>query len=113
MGYAYDGVASGLAAQIRASRSARGWSQRELARQSGISLRSVQRLENPRVGSDPAMEMLGKVANAFDVALVAQFIPVSAMISGLASSCLPERLAPPSFTEEHGHDIPAGRTEEA
>lgn len=101
MGYSYDGIASGLAAQIKAQRSTRGWSQRELARQSGISLASVQRLESPKVGCDPSMEMLKRVAAAFDVGLLAHFIPVSQMVSELSSSRSPERLSPKPFAEEY------------
>lgn len=101
MGYAYDGIASGLAAQIQAQRKARGWSQEELARQSGIPLKSVQSLENPRAGYDPGMQTLGKIAYAFGVVLLAQFISVGEMISGLAGSRSPERLVPTAFTEEN------------
>ena len=111
MGYAYDGIASGLAAQIRALRSARGWTQPELARRSGISLESVQLLENPRGGCDLDIRKLLKIAAAFDIALVTQFIPVSAMVAEIEASCSPERLAPPSFTEEFGEGLvsPGGK----
>ena len=102
MGYAYDGIASGLAAQIRALRSARGWSEADLARQSGISIGSVQFLENPRGNRDPDLRKLVKIAAAFDIALIAQFIPVSAMVAEIAASRSPERLAPPPFTEDFG-----------
>ncbi len=102
MGYAYDGIASGLAEQIKAQRKARGWTQQELARRSGVSLKSVQRLENPRGDYDPYIETVAKLAATFDVALVAQFIPVSQMIAELANSRLPERLVPASFNDEMG-----------
>ncbi len=102
MGYSYDGVALGLAAQIRALREVRGWSQRELAQKAGISVDGVCRLENPRVGHDPDTRPLLKIAAAFDVALVARFLPVGEMVAGLAGNRSPEQLAPKSFTEEYG-----------
>ena len=102
MGYSYDGIASGLAAQIRALREARGWSQQILARNAGISVDGVQRLESPRVGRDPDIQPLLKVAAAFDVALIARFLPVSEMVAALAGSRSPEPLAPKSFTDECG-----------
>jgi hypothetical protein len=74
-----------------------------------VSLKSVQRLENPRGDHDPYIETIAKLAAAFDVALDARFIPVSQMVAELAGSLSPERLAPASFTEEFGSVSPGGK----
>ncbi len=64
-----------LVEQIRAIRASRGWSQAEFAKRLGKPQSNVsQRLEN-REYSGFTLTTLLEVASAFDVALVAEFVP--------------------------------------
>jgi transcriptional regulator with XRE-family HTH domain len=49
---------------VRELRLARGWSQGQLAEMSGLSLRTVQRIEN---GATPALESLKSLAAVFEI----------------------------------------------
>ena len=51
---------------IRARRIERGWSQEELARHSGLSTRTIQRIEN---GQKPGFETLKCLAAVFDTSV--------------------------------------------
>lgn len=58
--------------QIRALRKARGWTQKELARRSGYSVRTISRMEKP--GYDFALVVFVRIAQAFDVAPLVRFV---------------------------------------
>ena len=57
----------GVARRIRALRKARQWTQQELAYQSGIHMRHIQRLEN--ISRPPAIEIdtIVKLAKTFNI----------------------------------------------
>jgi transcriptional regulator with XRE-family HTH domain len=54
----------GALVQVRELRLARGWSQLELAERSGLSVRTIQRIEN---GTAPGLESRRSLAAVFDV----------------------------------------------
>ncbi len=66
-------VASGLAHQIRALRTQRGWTQKDLADKLGTTQAAVSRLEDPSYGR-PSIKTLLDVGAAFDVALQVRFV---------------------------------------
>lgn len=57
---------SGIARTVRQSREARGWSQKDLARRSGVSRPSIARVEG---GEDVSTATLAKVAQALNLVL--------------------------------------------
>ncbi len=67
-------LAHGLAHQIRALRTQRGWSQRELAEKLGLGQQSaVARLEDPGYGRLSISTLL-KLSSVFDIALSVRFL---------------------------------------
>jgi transcriptional regulator with XRE-family HTH domain len=88
------------AAQIRATREKRGWSQHELAEKAGMAQARISLLENPNYES-PSLSTLKRVANALDVALVVRFTSFGKFFA-LVDSEEPGTLALPSFEEEFG-----------
>lgn len=52
--------------RVRELRLARGWSQAELAELSGLSIRTIQRIEN---GANPGLESMKRLAEVFAVGL--------------------------------------------
>jgi len=66
-------VASGLAHQIRALRTQRGWTQKDLADKLGTTQAAISRLEDPSYGR-PSVKTLLDVGAAFDVALQVRFV---------------------------------------
>jgi len=88
------------AAQIRAMREQRQWSQEELARRVGMGQARISLLENPNY-ENLSLNTLKRVANAFDVALVVRFVPFSKLIEMLDTETS-ESLAVPGFLEEFG-----------
>ncbi|MEB2353343.1 MAG: helix-turn-helix transcriptional regulator [Burkholderiaceae bacterium] len=66
-------VASGLAHQIRALRTQRGWTQKDLAARLGTTQGAISRLEDPSYGR-PSIKTLLDVGAAFDVALQVRFV---------------------------------------
>lgn len=63
--------------QIRAMRSRRGWTQKQLAKQAGMTQARISVLENPNYEGAVNVKTLVKLAEAFDVALVVRFAPFS------------------------------------
>jgi transcriptional regulator with XRE-family HTH domain len=66
-------VASGLAHQIRALRTQRGWTQKDLADKLGTTQAAISRLEDPSYGR-PSIKTLLDVGAAFDIALQVRFV---------------------------------------
>lgn len=67
-----------IAWQIKINRVKRNLSQRDLARHIGTRQSAISRAEDPTYGKH-SIEMLTKLANAFDCALSVKFIPYSAL----------------------------------
>src|SRR5258708_4123524 len=67
-----------IPSQISAIRKARGWSQGDLARRSGLTQGVISRAEDPDYGNLTFNTVI-RIANGFDVAFVGKFIPYSAL----------------------------------
>ncbi len=91
-------ITRGIAFQIRAMRTTRGWTQRQLSRKIGIAAQAeISRLERPT--NLPNVRTLLKLASGFDVALVVRFAPFS-QLADYAASVNTETLSPPSYSED-------------
>ncbi len=66
-----------LAANLRRARHARGWSQYELARQSGIHQPDISDIERLDQGINPTMDKLAALSSALGVSLSDLFYPPS------------------------------------
>lgn len=91
-------TATHVATQVRALRAARGWSQDDLARESGILQSTISRCEHVSYGKQTLSTLL-RLAEFFDVGLDVSFVSFGELWrreTKLAS----ERLAPMSFDEE-------------
>ena len=62
-----------LARQVLHLRLKRGWTQQELADRVGTKQANISRLENAKL--NPSVEMLQKIADAFEVELAVTFVP--------------------------------------
>lgn len=87
-----------LAAQVRAMRRARGWSQSELAERAGISHITVIRVECGLVGT--LRSLLG-IAQAFDCALRVALVSHGEFLEFVCDALEHGPAAPQSWTEEH------------
>lgn len=84
--------------QIRAIRRSRGWTQAQLAERSGIPQARISHIEQP--GRDPlSLRTLYRLATAFDVGLLVQFVPFSELVRREAAFD-PETFCVPSFAED-------------
>ena len=91
-------IKQGLAEQIHEMRIARGWTQSDLAQQSGKVQETISQLENPNYGSY-TIKTLQRLADAFDVALFVRFGPFSELVDRVVQLS-PDDLAVPSFEED-------------
>lgn len=91
---------TGLAFQIKLIRDKKGWTQAELGeRAGGKRQETISQWESPNYGRY-SLSTLKELAVAFDIGLMVRFAPFSELVEWNAS-LTPERLAPPSFTEEN------------
>src|SRR5262245_26426971 len=67
--------------QIRAMRERLGWTQKQLAKEAGMSQGRISLLESPNYEGAVNVKTLVKIANAFDVGLVVRFAPFSEMVT--------------------------------
>jgi transcriptional regulator with XRE-family HTH domain len=88
------------AAQIRAMRERRNWSQAELAQKVGMGQARISLLENPNY-ENLSLKTLKRIANAFDVTLIVRFAPFSKLFATIDSETS-ATLAVPSFVDEFG-----------
>lgn len=68
-----------IAAQVRAIRQQRGWSQNELATRAGMAQERISKIESGDFQS-LTLKTLRAIAKAFDIHLLATFVPFSAAI---------------------------------
>ncbi len=88
----------GIPFQIRALREQRGWSQKDLANQAGVSQVWISRIENPNY-SGFSLKTLLKLASSFEIGLIIRFVPISNLVNWeLALSH--EKLGAVSFEED-------------
>jgi transcriptional regulator with XRE-family HTH domain len=75
-----------------------GWTQERLAELTSKKQETISQWENPNYGSY-TLNSLKSLAEAFDVALLVEFVPYSELVERNTTRT-PQRLAPPSFAEE-------------
>ncbi len=85
--------------QIRALRRARGWTQEDLAKYSGIPESQIAELEDPNCGP-PSVQILHKLCAAFDVGLLVQFVSFSELVRR-ESEFNPETFNVASFSDDN------------
>lgn len=73
--YAAAKLAFELGEQVRAMREERGWSQRDLAKLTGMTQPSIARFEAG--GTTPTLPVLARMASAFDATVLVQLKPKS------------------------------------
>jgi transcriptional regulator with XRE-family HTH domain len=88
----------GVAFQIRALRKQRNYTQKKIAKISGMKQERISALENP--SNTPNISTLKKIANAFDVGLIVRFIPIGELLEWQINLSN-ESLNVPSFNEDH------------
>lgn len=108
--YVSSQISIGLPFQIRALRKQRKWDQKKLAEEAGMAQPRISLMENAGYGSF-TLEVLKRLANAFDVALVVRFAPFSELIRW-SDEFAPDTFKVPSFTDE-SLSAPATTTEPA
>ena len=85
--------------QIRALRKARDWTQAQLAERCGIPQARISHIEQP--GRDPlSLRTLYRLASAFDVGLLVQFVSFSELVRREASFH-PETFRVASYEDDH------------
>ena len=85
--------------QIRALRRARGWTQADLAKNSGIPESQIAELEDPDC-DPPSVQILHKLCAAFDVGLLVQFVSFSELVRR-ESEFDPETFNVVSFSDDN------------
>jgi len=96
--FTVDQIFEFLALQVRELREKREWTQAELGAKAGMQQVQVSRLENPDY-TGSKITTLGKLANAFDVALIVRFAPFSELADWLTGLSTAD-FEPASFAEE-------------
>ncbi|MHB8577411.1 MAG: helix-turn-helix transcriptional regulator [Dehalococcoidia bacterium] len=91
-------ISMGLAAQIKANRDSRDWSQANLGARTGVAQATISEWEDPNYGRY-TLRTLKRLASAFDVALVVRFAAFSELADW--ASRIPEvELSVASFDDD-------------
>ncbi len=94
--------------QIRALRTSRGWTQAQLAERTGIPQARISHVEQP--GRDPlSLRTLYRIASAFDVGLLVQFVSFSELVQREAAFD-PNTFYVPSFQEDRLETVSTSTT---
>lgn len=105
--YVRANIEHGIAHQIRLLRTAKKWSQRDLAVRLGAKGQStIARLEDPSYGRY-SLATLIKLSNVFDVALTVKFVSFGKLLAE-TNDLSPEALRAQSFREEFPKLSPKG-----
>lgn len=91
-----------IAAQIKANREKRGWSQEQLAHMAGMKQSRISALENVSYDSW-SIKTLRRLAEAFDLVLVVRFESLGKVVEDIESFERTKLEAPP-FTEDPAFD---------
>jgi transcriptional regulator with XRE-family HTH domain len=86
--------------QVRTLREHQGLTQKQLAEKAGMLQPRIVELERPK-GKEPNLRTLGRLAAAFDVALVVRFVPFSELVEW-AETFSPDTFVVPSFDDDPG-----------
>jgi transcriptional regulator with XRE-family HTH domain len=105
--FADQSIGSGIATQLYALRTNRGWNQSKLAKETGMAQPRISALEDQNY-QNYSLSTLKRIAAAFDVALVVRFVSFGEHIRWLTNVSAGD-LAPLSFAEEQ--ELPAKDTE--
>lgn len=84
--------------QIQILRKQRGWSQEQLAEESGLTQGVISRAEDPDYGNLTINTVL-RIANGFDVAFIGKFAPYGELEDWFGG--LSEKMYVPNFDEEN------------
>jgi len=109
--YVEENVRTGIAFQVRALRSQRGWTQKKLAEVMGKPQSVVCRIEDPDYGKLSVQTLL-EVAAAFDVALVIQYVGFPEFLRR-TRDVSPDALGARSFEDDYRSEAKADRQPEA
>lgn len=104
-GYVSAHVSNTIAAQITQLRTARGWTQTQLADRTGMKQSRISALEDPNWENVEVATLL-RFASAFDVALTARFAPFSELAEW-AATLSDHKLLVPSYEEEAAENAAA------
>jgi len=88
----------GIPLQIRALREQKEWNQQELADNAGVKQSWIATIENPNY-SGFSLKTLLKLASAFDVGLIVEFVPISTLVDR-ELKLSPESLTPVTFERD-------------
>jgi transcriptional regulator with XRE-family HTH domain len=86
--------------QVRTMREHQGLTQKQLAEKAGMLQPRIVELERPK-GKEPNLRTLGRLAAAFDVALIVRFVPFSELVEW-AETFSPDTFVVPSFNDDPG-----------
>ena len=91
-------LSTNIAAQIQTIREQRGWTKKQLAQKAGMSPSRITVMEDPAY-ENFTLTTLKRLASAFDVALIARFMPFSDLVNWVAELS-PEKLETPEFERD-------------
>ncbi len=95
-----ESINQGIAFQIRANRTMRGWTQGELGAQAGKAQSEISRFEDPDY-EGYTLKTLACLASAFDVALSVRFVPFSELVDDMSHLTSRSLTALP-FSDDNG-----------
>jgi transcriptional regulator with XRE-family HTH domain len=104
-------ISNTVASQITKLRTARGWTQTQLAEHAGMKQSRISALEDPN-WENVEIVTLQRIASACDVALMARFAPFSELAEW-AATLSDDKLLVPTYDEEALEQVPARPTVEA
>jgi transcriptional regulator with XRE-family HTH domain len=99
-GFVFSQMSIPISFQIRALREQRGLTQKQLAEKANMLQPRIVELERPK-GKEPNLRTLGRLAAAFDVALIVRFAPFSELVEW-ADHFSPDTFIVQSFDEDPG-----------
>lgn len=102
--YANDFLNAFIAAQIKALRDQRGWTQVELAERAGMKQSRISTMENVNY-EGWSVRTLARLAEAFDVTLVVKFASFGTRLADIESFA-PEALTVPPFSDDPAFAAP-------
>src|SRR5260370_35920549 len=103
-GYVNAHISNTVASQIVKLRTARGWTQAQLAEQTGMKQSRISALEDPN-WENVEVATLRRFASAFDVGLTVRFAPFSEL-AYWAATLSEHKLLVPTYNEEAAERIP-------
>jgi transcriptional regulator with XRE-family HTH domain len=103
-GYVSAHISNTIASQITKLRTAKGWTQTQLAEYAGMRQSRISALEDPN-WQNVEVATLKRLASAFDVALTVRFIPFSELAQW-AAALSDDKLLVSTYDEEATERVP-------